>query len=176
MERQVVLQRRIRWLLLFVIANLLFWGITAFPLESVVGFLTRLLGVPGSASPEAYTGLLRWLTTVRDGLQQTGARYPFMAYGTDWLAYAHIILAILFLGPLRDPVRNVWVVTVGLIACVLVLPVALICGPIRGIPFFWSLIDCSFGIVGFGVLWPVRRFILELDAIQSDLSRRTLRT
>jgi hypothetical protein len=24
----------------------------------------------------------------------------------------------------------------------------LISGPIRGVPFFWTLIDCSFGIVG----------------------------
>jgi hypothetical protein len=27
-------------------------------------------------------------------------------------------------------------------------PLALICGPIRGIPFYWQLIDCSFGFFG----------------------------
>jgi hypothetical protein len=37
---------------------------------------------------------------------------------------------------------------VGLIACAGAIAVALISGPIRGIPFFWTLIDCSFGIVG----------------------------
>jgi len=35
-----------------------------------------------------------------------------------------------------------------LIACAGVIGVALISGPIRGVPFFWTLIDCSFGIVG----------------------------
>jgi hypothetical protein len=37
---------------------------------------------------------------------------------------------------------------VGLVACAGVIPLALICGPIRGIPFYWRLIDCSFGIFG----------------------------
>ena len=64
------------------------------------------------------------------------------------LAFAHIVLAVFFIGPLVDPVRNVWVLWAGLIACAGVLPLALICGPLRGIPFYWRLIDCSFGVVG----------------------------
>jgi hypothetical protein len=36
----------------------------------------------------------------------------------------------------------------GLIACVLVPMLALVCGPLRGIPFYWRLIDCSFGVIG----------------------------
>jgi hypothetical protein len=34
----------------------------------------------------------------------------------------------------RDPVRNVWVVEMGMIACALVLPVALGLGQVRHIP------------------------------------------
>jgi hypothetical protein len=34
------------------------------------------------------------------------------------------------------------------IACAGVIPLALIAGPIRGIPFWWQLIDMSFGVVG----------------------------
>jgi len=37
---------------------------------------------------------------------------------------------------------------VALIGCILVLPLALICGPLRGIPLYWRLIDCSFGVFG----------------------------
>jgi hypothetical protein len=48
----------------------------------------------------------------------------------------------------RDPVRNKWVLQWLLICCLLVIPLALICGAIRGIPFWWRLIDCSFGVVG----------------------------
>jgi hypothetical protein len=65
-------------------------------------------------------------------------------------------------GPLKDPVRNLWVVEFGMIACVLVVPLALICGPLRGIPFFWRLIDCSFGVLGILPLWLCRRAILEI--------------
>ncbi len=73
-----------------------------------------------------------------------------------------IVIAVAFVGPLRDPVRNLWVVEFGMIACVLVVPLALICGPLRGIPFFWRLIDCSFGVLGIIPLWLCRRAILEI--------------
>jgi hypothetical protein len=36
----------------------------------------------------------------------------------------------------------------GVIACIAVIPLALIAGPLRGIPFLWRLIDCSFGVFG----------------------------
>ncbi len=49
----------------------------------------------------------------------------------------------------------------------LVLPLALICGPIRNIPFFWQLIDCSFGIVGFILLWLARKYTLELVSLRN---------
>ena len=44
--------------------------------------------------------------------------------------------------------KNEWVIYGGLIGCLLVIPLAMICGPIREIPFYWRLIDCSFGILG----------------------------
>ncbi len=123
-------------------------GVTAFPLRAELRLLTQILGVDGAASPEGYTGLDRWILTVRFGLEDTYARYPWIAYGTDWLAFGHITIAIFFLGPLIDPLANKWVLQAGMIACCGVLPLALICGPLRGIPFYWRLIDCSFGIVG----------------------------
>jgi len=54
-----------------------------------------------------------------------------------------------------------------MIACMLVVPWALVLGPIRGIPFFWQLIDCSFGVVGIVPLYLASRYarrIVELDA------------
>ncbi len=38
--------------------------------------------------------------------------------------------------------------------------------PIRGIPFFWRLIDCSFGVIGIVPLYMASRYIrriAELD-------------
>ena len=52
----------------------------------------------------------------------------------------------------------------GLIACVSVTPLALVCGPIRGIPFYHQLLDCSFGFLGFIPLWFCRKWSIELEA------------
>jgi hypothetical protein len=100
---------------------------------------------------------------VHNGLTETYRTYPFIPYGTDWLAFAHIAIAIAFIGPLRDPVKNIWVIEFGMIACVLIVPTALICGSIRGIPLFWRLIDCAFGIIGIIPLWICRRYIKMLQ-------------
>jgi len=137
-------------------------GLTAFPLVQELSLLTQWLGVPSGAHP---TGLTGWIVAVRDALQTTDAKYPFLAYGYDWLAFAHLVIALLFIGPYRDPVRNAWVIDWGIIACVLVLPLALICGPIRGIPLYWRLIDCSFGVVGLVPLIACRRLIASLEKL-----------
>ena len=94
------------------------------------------------------TGLVDWLIYVHAGLTVTYQTYSFIVVGTDWLAFAHIVIAIAFIGPLRDPIRNVWVIEFGMIACALVIPAALIFGSLRGLPFLWQLLDCSFGIIG----------------------------
>jgi hypothetical protein len=73
-----------------------------------------------------------------------------------------VAIALGFVGPLRDPVRNIWIVEFGIIACLLVIPWTLLFGGIRGIPFFWQLIDMSFGVFGIIPLWLVRRDILRL--------------
>jgi len=64
--------------------------------------------------------------------------------------------------------RNIWVLDFGLIACVLVFPLALICGPIRGIPFFHQAVDCSFGLLGFIPLWLCRKWTIELERLMGN--------
>ncbi|MEA1950394.1 MAG: hypothetical protein U9N87_03350, partial [Planctomycetota bacterium] len=109
--------------------------------------------------------MAQWVSYVHLGVVDTFQQYPFMAYGTDWLAFAHIVIAVAFIGPLRDPVKNIWMIEFGMIACVLVIPLAVICGPLRSIPWFWTLIDCSFGILGIIPLWLTRRYIKRLEAV-----------
>ena len=153
--------RLIRLVLCFFIIALVVSGITAFPLVWELRLLTSWFGedtVIGTAFP----ALAYWLSHVRDGLEVSARDYPFLAYGTDWLAFAHLVIAVAFIGPLRDPVKNIWVVEFGMIACVLVIPLALICGPLRGIPLFWRLIDCSFGVFGLIPLAIVRKLTLGL--------------
>ena len=140
--------RRIRlWLILFIV-GLALSGVTAFPLEHETAVLNRIFHVAPVPPPGGESTLHSWLRRVHDGIVHTNQAYPFMAYGTDWLAFAHLVIAIAFIGPLVDPVRNKWVLQFGVIACAGVVPLALIAGPIRAIPPYWRFIDCSFGIIG----------------------------
>jgi hypothetical protein len=130
------------------IFGLVLSGLTAFPLERELEAVASVRGLDQPATKPADGSLDSWLLRVRDGLRDVYGRYPWMAYGTDWLAFAHLVIAVFFVGPVVNPVRNIWVIWAGLIACLLVIPLALVCGPIRHIPFGWRLIDCSFGIFG----------------------------
>jgi succinate-acetate transporter protein len=160
------IQTRIRLLLAVFMVGLVLSGVTAFPLETELRALCSIVGVDPTAPPSDYAGLQHWIALVAEGLRETYAKYPFIAYGTDWLAFAHIVIAIAFIGPYRDPVRNSWVVTFGIIACLGVIPLALIAGAIRQIPFYWRLIDCSFGVLGIIPLMLVRRNTALLESLE----------
>lgn len=123
-------------------------GVTAFPLLWELNVLASWMGIGAEAEPSSLSGLKYWIAHVRAGLERSYGAYPFLAYGTDWLAFAHLAIAVFFIGPLREPTRHDWVLISGMIACAGVIPLALICGPLRGIPVYWRWIDCSFGIVG----------------------------
>jgi len=159
--------RRIRfWLALFIV-GLVLSGVTAFPLQTELGWLVSLLHSGALQGIAQSTGLLPWIERVNEGLYNTNALYPFLAYGTDWLAFAHLVIAAAFIGPYIDPVRNKWVITFGLIACAGIIPLALIAGQIRGIPLPWRLIDCSFGVFGSVPLMICRRSIRALERLQN---------
>lgn len=165
MDRERQLRQRIRILLVAFIIGIVLSGLTAFPLRWEMNSLARIMSSLGIDKIEMAGPLMDWVLKVRDGLDDAYGRYPFIAYGTDWLAFGHLMIALAFIGPLRDPVRNVWVVEWGMIACVAVIPTAMICGPIRDIPFFHQLIDCSFGVVGIVPLLWCRSMVLELGRI-----------
>jgi len=147
---------RIRSLIVLFIVGLVLSGITAFPVETQLSILMKHMGV----LPDV---VQVWLLKVYSGVKTTNLNFPFLSYGTDWLAFAHIIIAIAFLGPLKDPVKNIWIIQFGIIACTMVIPLALIAGPIRGIPFYWQLIDCSFGVIGLVPLILCYKYIRKLE-------------
>jgi hypothetical protein len=128
----------IKRLIAFFIGALFVSGLTAIPVGPE---LSSLLQFFPSDSFMYY-----WLQKVLSAYRQVNEQYPFMLYGYDWLAFAHFVLAILFIGPYNDPVKNIWVIEFGLIACVLIFPLAFIAGYFRSIPIGWQLIDCSFGV------------------------------
>ena len=134
-EKQIIRN----WLKVFMVA-LFISGVTAIPVERELTYIVSHFPFEGS--------IKGWLDVVLIGIQHTAKDYPFLFYGYDWLAFAHFVLAILFIGPFRDPVKNKWVIEFGVIACILIIPFAMIAGGFRGMPFWWRLVDCSFGVIG----------------------------
>lgn len=151
-----------RLLTVVFIVGLLVSGITAIPLVSEVDWMTRAFG----AAQQTDSQLMVWLVKVNEALRTTEARYPFLFYGTDWLAFGHIMIALVFVGAWRDPVRNAWLFDFGLLACFLVIPWAFAFGAVRGIPVFWRLIDCSFGVFGVVPLWFCRKWVRQMEREQ----------
>jgi hypothetical protein len=111
--------------------------------------------VPESAS--------EWLRTLDSGISATAARAPFMFYGTDWLAFGHFMIAVVFIGALADPVRNRWLFRFGMLASLMVPLWTAVFGPLRGIPAWWRLVDASFGVGAFFPSWLCWRWTGELE-------------
>ena len=150
------LLKKIRFTLIFFMIALMLSGITAFPLETEMHWL---LGYADKMPAE----LAAFITRVYEALHYTNLHYPMLAYGYDWLAFAHIVIALFFIGPLKDPIKNIWVIEWGMLACIAIIPLAFIAGPVRGIPFYWTCIDCSFGIFGIIPLYLLRGWIKKLE-------------
>lgn len=171
MTSEKILRRRIKWLTWLFIIGLIVSGATAIPLDAELDWLVKFTGArqwveaPASTAAPAWAV---WLVKVQSALHDTTAKYPFMVYGTDWLAFGHFVIALAFVGALRNPVRNRWLFDFGLIACVAVIPFALVFGALRGIPLWWRLIDCSFGVFGFVPLWLCRKWVRDMSKVGRD--------
>ncbi|MDE3250714.1 MAG: hypothetical protein KGO82_18780 [Bacteroidota bacterium] len=148
-------KKKIKILITLLIVGLVLSGLTAFPLESELKFISH----HDSFLP---VFLQDWLNNIYEAVKDTNTRYSYLSYGTDWLAFAHLVIAVVFVGPLRDPVKNIWVIQFGIISCVMVFFLALVAGPIRHIPVYWRLIDCSFGVGGLLLLVPCYRYIKKI--------------
>ena len=131
-------------------AALIISGITAMPAETELRWLMQYKNM----LPDF---LGNWLQLCYTALMDTNAKYPF-------LAFAHIIIALSFIGLFKDPVRNIWIIDWQIITCILVVPLAFIAGPIRQIPIFHIVIDCCFGIFGIIPLVICKRWINKLAA------------
>jgi hypothetical protein len=161
MKPEYKIRRSIRNWLLFFMAALILSGITAFALETELAWLNHLFS--NSRGPVFF-----WINKVYEALKETNLTYPFLAYGYDWLAFAHLVIAVAFFGVLKDPVRNKWIIQFGRIACCMIFPMAFISGHIRGIPFYWQLIDCSFGMVG---LVPLSYCYHEIEQLENLMKK-----
>ena len=155
METTTNLRKQISYLTWFFMISLAISGLTAIPAREGIAFLLDTV-------PTSWTTVYAFLMYIREALFSCNS---VLFYGYDWLAFAHIVIAVLFYGVIKDPVRNIWVVEFGMIACMMVIPFAFVMGSVLGIPVWWRLIDSSFGVVGIIPLWLVRRKIQTLQIL-----------
>lgn len=141
MNKKEQIEKTVRRTIIFFMVALALSGLTAFAIETELEFILK--------NSSGGNGVYQWLSRVHYATKQVNIQFPFMAYGYDWLAFAHLVIAVAFIGPLKEPVRNIWIIEFGRIACIMIFPLAFIAGYIRGIPFGWQMIDCSFGILGY---------------------------
>ena len=98
--------KRAKWMLAIVAFGLFVSGVTVWP--AIWELKTAVHLVWGDSVP---TGVVhRFVVQAIDGLVSVKANYPFLLYAHDWLAFAHVMLAILFAGAIRDPVRNIRII------------------------------------------------------------------
>lgn len=150
MNKEIIAIRRT---LLVFITLLVLSGLTAFPIRSEISFLVQ----HKDSFPLSFQA---WIDRLKAAILNTP---ELMLYGTDWLAFAHLVIALFFTGVYIDPVRNKFIIAAGLMACAGIVPLAFIMGPARGIPFFHQLIDCSFGILGAIPLFIILKKINQLE-------------
>lgn len=164
MIEQTLTLRKIRAVMGLAITGMIITIIISFPIVTHVNVLARWAGT-GSMLGDIFPTVGAWVDHVQAGVSQTNLTYPFLFYMSDWLVFAHVVIAIFFIGAYRDPVRNIWIIEASMMACVLVIFVAAIAGDVRGIPIFWRVADASFGIVCFFPLWFARKWTKQLEMV-----------
>lgn len=145
--------KTIRTLLVSFMILLILSGLTAFPVRTEIDYLVE--------HQNSFSPLLQgWILQLKSVIDVTP---DIILYGTDWLAFAHIIISLFFIPVIINPVKHQVNLKIGMFACIAVFPLAFICGPVRGIPFFHQLIDCCFGIGGIIFLYIAFRKIKQLE-------------
>lgn len=157
-------KRKVQLWTLFFIGLLILSGLTAIPVKEEVNWLIQHL-------PYRDYRITSFLHQVKESLNSTPT---IVFYAFDWLAFAHIVIAVNFIGLLINPVKNKWIVSFGFIACAMIIPFAFVMGSYRGIPLWWQLIDCSFCIGGIITLLPIHFAIQKLEKYEQEENQNLL--
>ncbi len=144
-------------------------GITAIPLATQLAWADQSLGLEARALAGEPWAV--WVHQVGSAIESVAVHFPFLFLGTDWLAFGHFAIALVFWGALRDPVRNEWLFTFGIITCIAVVPYAFVFGEIRGVPVWWRVVDSSFGLIGLVPLVLSRLWLRRLAAQEAAVLR-----
>jgi len=149
--------KKIRTYTALLMAGLVIAGVPAFFIPWGVDLIVNHSPLPKWINQTA------WLNYVLNGVIQIDKSYDFIWYGMDWMAFAHLLFAILFYGLYKDPIRNKWLVSFGLVACVAIAPIALGFGHLRGIPLIWQFLDMAFGVIAGALLLRIKSLIQSIE-------------
>ncbi len=166
-ESQRIL-RRIQLWTAFIMIGLVLSGLTAIPIRTQFDLGARWFGTDFSAGGRIPGFVAQWLSEAYRGVVAADVAAPFIWYGTDWLAFGHVVIALVFIGAWKDPVRNRWLYQFAMIAGALVVPWALVFGALRGIPVWWRCIDSLFGIGAILPAWFCHRWARSLEEARGD--------
>lgn len=157
---------RIRILLIIFMAALVLCGVSIFPLKQQIDLVAGAFG-SGTLTDRIFPPMAQWIEQLHEGITHVHTNYPFLFYCTDWVGFAMIVIALVFVGPIRDPVRNIWVIQFGILTCLLTIPAIVICGTIRRFPPFWFVVDSLFAIGGLVLLYPAFRWARRLEQLKT---------
>ena len=132
-------------------------GVTIWPWDIELSFAISALQTIAGPEP-----LIQLLQDIQQDMRLLEQSNSFVLYVADWLAFAHLVLVVLFLMALKNPIRNVLVVRFGILCSLSVPVLAITCIPMRGIPLFWILIDSSFALCAIP-LWIALKDIRKLE-------------
>lgn len=164
--------RKIRFILILFFLGILFGLHTVVFVEIETAFFVKHLG-RDTLTGEKLPMVSAWIEQLHYDITESYKAYPVMAYCMDWLSYACVVFALFIIGAINDPVRNIWIIQVYMIACILAALLPFAAGPLRGIPVFWRCIDCSFGIIGFILLFYAYRLTRQLQDCRSEIHKAT---
>jgi hypothetical protein len=161
--------RTIRIIISFYAVVLIVSGLTAIPLRLELSVMNSFIG-EGTYIDSFLPSFSSWISLINSAIEYISEEYPFLAYGYDWMAFGHFVIAIAFIGAAIDPVRRIWVIEFGIIACVLLIPYSFIMGFLREIPIYWSVIDSLFGFFGIIPLIIARVLVLRYSTDEQNNS------
>ena len=162
---------RIRMVLTLAISCLILGSLATFAAPHSIAVVLAVFRRFDLATP-ATSHALMWLRHIQLQLGRDSHRHPMLHYGADLFAFVELAFALVLISPLRNPVRNQWVIQSGILACCCLIPFALILGPWHGLPMAWRIVSCVVALCGIAPLMLCRHYITLYETLIESVRRR----
>lgn len=169
--RPASLLSRIRLVLAIAIVCLILGSLATLAAPHTISVVLSILSRMEIATPDT-SHSFRWLQHIQLQLGRDSDLHPMLHFCADLFAFVQLVFALALIGPLRNPIRNQWVIQFGILACCGLIPVALILGPWHGLPMAWRLVSCGAALCGIVTLMLCRHYITLYENVIESVRRR----